>query len=93
MDRITTILEEVFAQNIDWCASYEGDLIGCASIYSHQCVNIWVSKNKAMVMFINPTPYKDDLTMTMREYISCFYLYPNVEQVKKIKNRLVIKFR
>ena len=93
MDKINTILEEVFACPIDWCASYEGDLIGCASICSNLCVNIWVSKDKAMIKFINPTPYKDDLARTMRDYISYFFLCPNVVQVKKITNRLVIKFR
>lgn len=93
MDRIKAILEEVFAQNIDWCASYEGDLIGCASICSNLCVNIWASEDKAEVRFINPTPYKEDITKVMRDYIPCLFSYSNVEEVKKITNRLVIKFK
>ena len=93
MDKIKTILEEVLADNIDWCASYEGDLIGCATISRNLCVNIWASKDKAEVRFINPTPFKDDLNHTIRWYISCFSFYTNVKEVKKITNRLVIKFR
>ena len=93
MDKIKTILEEVFSLNIDWCASCENDLIGCATICSNLCVNIWVGKDKAEVKFINPTPFKDDLNHTMRWYISCFSFYTNVKEVKKITNRLVIKFK
>lgn len=92
MDKIKTIFEEVFS-NIDWCASYENDLIGSATICANLCVNIWASKDKAEVKFINPTPYKDDLTKAMREYITYFYCYTNVKEVKKITNRLVIKFK
>lgn len=93
MDRIKAILEEVFSLAIDWCASCENDLVGCATICSNLCVNIWASEDKAEVRFINPTPFKDDLNHTIRWYISCFYFYTNVEQVKKITNRLVIKFK
>ena len=93
MDKIKTILEEVLANNIDWCASYENDLIGSATICANLCVNIWVSKDKAEVKFINPTPYKDDLTKTMREFITCLFCFANVDEVSKITNRLVIKFR
>ena len=93
MDRIKAILEEVFSLTIDWCASCENDLVGCATICSNLCVNIWASEDKAEVRFINPTPYKDDLTKTMRDYIPCLFSYSNVEEVKKITNRLVIKFR
>ena len=93
MDKIKTTLEEVFACPIDWCASYEGDLIGCATISSNLCINIWLSKDKAEIKFINPTPYKDDLTKTMREFMPCFFYYEGVEEVRKISNRLVIKYR
>ena len=93
MDRIKAILEEVFVCSIDWRTSYENDLIGCATISSNLCVNIWASKDKTEVRFINPTPYKEDITKAMRDYIPCLFSYPNVEQVKKITNRLVIKFR
>ena len=93
MDKIKTILEEVFSLNIDWCASCENDLIGCATISSNLCVNIWASEDKAEIKFINPTPFKDDLNHTMRWYISCFSFYTNVKEVKKITNRLVIKFK
>ena len=93
MDKIKTILEEVFSLNIDWCASCENDLVGCATISRNLCVSIWASKDKAEVKFINPTPFKDDLNHTMRWYISCFSFYTNVKEVKKITNRLVIKFR
>ena len=93
MDRIKAILEEVFVCSIDWQTSYENDLIGCATISSNLCVNIWASEDKAEVRFINPTPYKEDITKTMRDYIPCLFSYPNVEQVKKITNRLVIKFK
>ena len=93
MDRIKAILEEVFICSIDWQTSYENDLIGCATICSNLCVNIWASKDKAEVRFINPTPFKDDLTKTMREYISYLFSYSNVKEVKKITNRLVIKFK
>ena len=93
MDKIKTILEEVFSLNIDWCASCENDLVGCATICSNLCVNIWASKDKAEVKFINPTPFKDDLNHTMRIYMSCFSFYTNVKEVKKITNRLVIKFK
>ena len=93
MDKIKAILEEVFSLTIDWCASCENDLVGCATICSNLCVNIWASEDKAEVRFINPTPFKDDLNHTMRWYISCFSFYTNVEQVKKITNRLVIKFK
>ena len=93
MDKIKTILEEVFSLNIDWCASCENDLVGCATISCNLCVNIWASKDKAEVRFINPTPFKDDLNHTMRIYMSCFSFYTNVKEVKKITNRLVIKFR
>ena len=93
MDKIKTILEEVFSLTIDWCASCENDLVGCATICSNLCVNIWASKDKAEVRFINPTPFKDDLNHTMRWYSSCFFFYTNVKEVKKITNRLVIKFK
>ena len=93
MDRIKAILEEVFSLNIDWCASCENDLIGCATISRNLCVNIWASEDKAEIRFINPTPFKDDLNHTMRWYISCFSFYTNIEQVKKITNRLVTKFK
>ena len=93
MDKIKTILEEVFSLNIDWCASCENDLVGCATISCNLCVNIWASKDKAEVKFINPTPFKDDLNHTMRFYMSCFSFYTNVKEVKKITNRLVIKFK
>ena len=93
MDRIKAILEEVFVCSIDWQTSYENDLIGCATICSNLCVNIWASEDKAEVRFINPTPYKEDITKTMRDYIPCLFSYPNVEQVSKITNRLVIKFK
>ena len=93
MDRIKAILEEVFSLNIDWCASCENDLVGCATICSNLCVNIWASEDKAEVRFINPTPYKEDITKTMRDYIPCLFSYPNVKEVKKITNRLVIKFK
>ena len=93
MDKIKTILEEVFSLTIDWCASCENDLVGCATIYSTLCVNIWASKDKAEVKFINPTPYKEDITKAMRGYIPCLFSYSNVEEVSKITNRLVIKFR
>ena len=93
MDKIKTILEEVFSLNIDWCASCENDLIGCATICANLCINIWASKDKAEIKFINPTPFKDDLNHTMRFYMSCFSFYTNVKEVKKITNRLVIKYR
>ena len=93
MDKIKTILEEVFSLTIDWCASCENDLVGCATICSTLCVNIWASKDKAEIRFINPTPFKDDLNHTMRWYISCFSFYTSVKEVKKITNRLVIKFK
>ena len=93
MDKIKTILEEVFSLTIDWCASCENDLIGSATICSTLCVNIWASKDKAEVKFINPTPYKEDITKAMRGYIPCLFSYSNVEEVSKITNRLVIKFR
>ena len=93
MDKIKTILEEIFACSIDWQTSYENDLIGCATICANLCINIWASKDKAEIKFINPTPFKDDLNHTMRWYISCFSFYTNVKEVKKITNRLVIKFK
>ena len=94
MDRIKKILEEVFACYIDWQTSCENNLIGCATICSNLCVNIWVGKNKAEIKFINPTPFKDDLTHTIRYYMPCFFThYTDVEEVKKITNRLVIKFK
>ena len=93
MDKIKTILEEVFSLNIDWCASCENDLVGCATINRNLCVNIWASEDKAEIKFINPTPFKDDLNHTMRFYMSCFSFYTNVKEVKKITNRLVIKFK
>lgn len=93
MDKIKAILEEVFSLTIDWCASCENDLVGCATISCNLCVNIWASEDKAEVRFINPTPYKEDITKVMRDYIPCLFSYSNVEQVKKITNRLVIKFK
>lgn len=94
---IITIIDEVFKGSYveyNW-HTYE-NAVG-TKVLGYICAVIWIDwiHKKAEITFINPTPFEPHKPMDklIREYRCDFYMYYHVWEVKKIENRLIIKFR
>lgn len=94
---VLDIVNDVFKIDFTYVIRGNYDVVAATALNNGLFVNMWadIENDKAEITFINIAPIDTDKpmnTLIMRYYCD-FYLYYHVESVKKIDNRLIIKFR
>lgn len=93
LDMVDEVLKTKFT--FIWRNNY--DVIAAAALNNGMLANLWadLQAKKAEITFINIAPVDTEKPMDklIREYRCDFYMYYHVWEVKKIENRLIIKFR
>lgn len=91
------LIEEVFKTEFTYVWRGNYDVIAASALDNGMFANLWadLQAKKAEITFINIAPV--DTTKPMDELIRMyrcdFYQYYHVLEVKKVENRLIIKFR
>ena len=91
------IINDVF--KIDFTYVYRGnyDVVAATALNNGLFVNMWadIENDKAEITFVNIAPIDTvkQMNALIMKYYCDFYMYYHVESVKKIDNRLIIKFR
>lgn len=91
------MFNEVFKTEFTYVWRGNYDVIAAAALNNGMFANLWadLKAKKAEITFINIAPVDTEKPMDklIRMYRCDFYQYYHVLEVKKIENRLIIKFR
>lgn len=91
------IIDDVLKAEFTYVWRGNFDVIAAAALNNGMFANLWadLKAKKAEITFINIAPVDTEKPMDklIREYRCDFYMYYHVWEVKKIENRLIIKFR
>lgn len=91
------VFDEVLKTKFTFIWRNNYDVIAAAALNSGMFANLWadLQAKKAEITFINIATVDTEKPMDkqIREYRCDFYMYYHVLEVKKIENRLIIKFR
>lgn len=88
---------EVLKTEFTYVWRNNSDVIAAQALNNGMFANLWadLQAKKAEITFINVAPVDTEKPMDklIREYRCDFYMYYHVLEVKKLENRLIIKFR
>lgn len=97
MNFILDIINDVFKTDFTYVYRGNYDVVAATALNNGLFVNMWadIENDKAEITFINIAPIDTVKPMNalIMEYYCDFYMYYHVDSVKKIDNRLIIKFR